>query len=92
MSIISCIGNGKQDAMSRQYRDRLLTMSIQYQDPYSYSVKAWRIAVPGLGATNIPGHPETGTTAVISADLAPDRPFRLPQHSITVVRLEKVSL
>lgn len=55
------------------------------------SARAWRITGPGLGATNIPGQPETVTTTLVPEGFAFDRPFRLPPHSITVVRFEKVS-
>jgi alpha-N-arabinofuranosidase len=54
------------------------------------SAKTWRIAGPSLGATNLPGQPETVTTAEVHDQFSLDRPFRLPQHSITVLRLERV--
>ncbi len=55
------------------------------------SARAWRITGPALGATNIPGQPESVTTAAVSEGFALARPFRLPPHSITVLRLEKLS-
>jgi len=56
------------------------------------SAKAWRISAPDLGATNVPGQAENVTTTVMAQAFALDRPFQLPRHSITVLRLEKVSL
>ncbi len=53
--------------------------------------RAWRITGPTLGATNVPGQPETVTTVPIAEPFVLDQPFRLPRHSITVLRLEKVS-
>ena len=51
-------------------------------------------ASPALtsGRQTVPGQPEAVTTTGISEPFAPDRPFQLPRHSITVLRLEKVSL
>ena len=54
------------------------------------SVSAWRIGGPSLGATNIPGKPETVTTTPLHEPFALNQPVRLPRHSITVVRWEKV--
>ena len=54
--------------------------------------KAWRITGPDLGAINVPGQPEAVTTIRLSQEFTPDRPLQLPKHSITVLRLEKVSL
>ena len=71
--------------------DAAVLLSLPGQTRFA-SAQAWRITGPDLGATNRPGQPEAVTTTGLAKPFAPNRPFQLPKHSITVLRLEKVSL
>jgi alpha-N-arabinofuranosidase len=56
------------------------------------AVTAWRIEGPDLGATNMPGRPESVRTVSLSDRVGLDRAVHLPAHSITLLRCEGVNL
>jgi alpha-N-arabinofuranosidase len=68
------------------------TVTLELAGPSRFAAAhAWRIGGSALGATNVPGQPETVSTTTVNG-VSPGGPIRLPRHSITVMRLEKVSV
>ena len=53
------------------------------------SASGWRIYGPSLEAFNVPGEPETVTTAELPGPFALREPVALPACSITVLQIQK---